>query len=50
MVTPKNLDLVTKSGDLKLQVDAGPEAGKETVEGRMDDFAHDLDATGPGPE
>ena len=50
MVTSKNLDLVAKSGDLKLQVDAGPEAGKETMEGRNDDFAHELDATGPGPE
>ena len=49
-VTSKNLNLVAKSGDLKLQIDAGQEAGKETVEGRNNDFAHDLDARDPGPE
>jgi len=50
LVTSKNLDLVAKNGHLKLQVDASSEAGKEAAEDGNDDLAHDLDATGHGPE
>ena len=50
LVTSKNLDLVAKNGHLNLQVDASSEAGKEAVEDGNDDVAHDLDATGHGPE
>ena len=42
--------LVAKNGHLKLQVDASSEAGKEAAEDGNDDLAHDLDATGHGPE
>ena len=51
LFTSKNLDLVAKNGHLKLQVDASSEAGKEAAEdGNGHDLAHDLDATGHGPE
>ena len=50
LVTLKNLDLVAKNGHLKLQVEASSEAGKEAAEDGNDDRAHDLDATGHGPE
>jgi hypothetical protein len=41
---------VAKNGHLKLQVEASSEAGKEAAEDGNDDLAHDLDATGHGPE
>jgi hypothetical protein len=50
LVTSKNLDLVAKNGNLKLQIDASSEAGKEAAENGNDDLAHDLDATGHSPE
>jgi hypothetical protein len=50
LVRSKNLDLVTKNGHFKLQVDSSSEAGKEAAEDGNDDLAHDLDATGHGRE
>jgi hypothetical protein len=41
---------MAKNDHLKLQIDASSEAGKEAVEDGNDDLAHDLDATGHGPD
>jgi hypothetical protein len=49
LVTSKNLDLVAKNGRLQLQLHASSEAGKEAVENRNDDPAHELNATGHPP-
>ena len=43
-VTSKNLDLLTESGHLQLQLHASSEAGKEAVENGNDDPALVLDA------
>src|SRR6266446_5936444 len=46
LTVSKNLQLVAKSHHLELQVEASPEAGKEAVNERNDDLAHDTEATG----